>query len=136
MRVHVVYAHPEPKSFCATMKDTTVALLTEARHQVTLSDLYAERFNPVASPADFAMRRDACYLSYALEQRYAIETRREASSSFGCASISPGSVRLLLFASPISTTMIGNGGRCLRRPGTKDDGETPWHSADEDLARR
>jgi NAD(P)H dehydrogenase (quinone) len=73
MRVHVVYAHPEPKSFCAAMKNTTVALLTEARHQVTISDLYAERFNPVASSADFAMRRDASYLSYALEQRYAIE---------------------------------------------------------------
>jgi len=73
MRVHLVYAHPEPKSFCAAMKDTTVACLAEARHQVTVSDLYAERFNPVASSADFAMRRDASYLSYALEQRYAVE---------------------------------------------------------------
>jgi NAD(P)H dehydrogenase (quinone) len=73
MRAHLVYAHPEPKSFCAAMKDTAVTALAEAGHEVTISDLYAERFNPVASGADFVMRRDPRYLSYALEQRRAIE---------------------------------------------------------------
>ena len=73
MRAHLVYAHPEPKSFCAAMKDTAVTALAEAGHVVTISDLYAERCNPVASGADFVMRRDPRYLSYALEQRRAIE---------------------------------------------------------------
>jgi NAD(P)H dehydrogenase (quinone) len=73
MRAHVVYAHPEPKSFCGSMKDTVIATLSEAGHDVTISDLYAERFSPVASAADFVVRRDPHYLSYALEQRRAIE---------------------------------------------------------------
>jgi Flavodoxin-like fold len=73
MRAHVVFAHPEPKSFCAAMKDTTMTALAEAGYVITISDLYAEHFNPVASAADFVVRRDSGYLSYALEQRHAIE---------------------------------------------------------------
>ena len=57
MRAHVVFAHPEPKSFCAAMKDTTMAALAEAGYVITISDLYAEHFNPVASAADFVVRR-------------------------------------------------------------------------------
>jgi NAD(P)H dehydrogenase (quinone) len=73
MRAHLVFAHPEPKSFCAAMKDTTMAALADAGHDVTISDLYAERFDPVASAADFVVRRGPHYLSYALEQKHAIE---------------------------------------------------------------
>jgi NAD(P)H dehydrogenase (quinone) len=73
MRAHLVYAHPEAKSFCGAMKNTAIAALTEAGHVVTISDLYAGRFNPVASASDFVVRRDPSYLSYALEQRRAIE---------------------------------------------------------------
>jgi NAD(P)H dehydrogenase (quinone) len=72
MRAHLVYAHPEPKSFCAAMMSATQHVLIEAGHQVTISDLYRDEFNPVASAADFVMRRDPSYLSYTLEQRHAI----------------------------------------------------------------
>lgn len=73
MKVHVVYAHPEPKSFCCATRDTVLATLSETGHQVSLSDLYAESFNPVTSADDFTVRRDPSYLTYALEQRHAIE---------------------------------------------------------------
>ena len=73
MKAHIVYAHPEPKSFCSAMKDTVIAALTEARFEVALSDLCKEQFNPVASAADFAVRRDPSHLTYGLEQRHAIE---------------------------------------------------------------
>jgi NAD(P)H dehydrogenase (quinone) len=74
MRAHLVYAHPEPKSFCGEMMSATQAVLIDAGHQVTISDLYRDAFNPVASAVDFALRRDSSYLSYRLVQRHAIES--------------------------------------------------------------
>ncbi len=74
MKVLLVHAHPEPRSFCAAMRDRALATLTRAGHEVTLSDLYAMGFDPVAGPRDFGRRRDADYLNYALEQRHGFET--------------------------------------------------------------
>lgn len=74
MRTLLVHAHPEPRSFCAAMRERARATLERAGHDVLLSDLYAMRFDPVAKAGDFARRRDPAYLSYALEQRHAFET--------------------------------------------------------------
>lgn len=71
LNVLIVHAHPEPKSFCAAMKDLAVETLTAAGHAVQVSDLYAMGWNPVASAADFQTRNDPDYLVYALEQRHA-----------------------------------------------------------------
>jgi len=73
MKVLIVSAHPEPKSFCIAMRDAGIAKLREAGHEVILSDLYAMNFNPVAGPEDFLDRSDEDYLVYALEQRHANE---------------------------------------------------------------
>ena len=70
MRVHLVHAHPEPASFVAAMRDVIVEELGSRGDTVTVSDLYAMRFDPVASAADFARRSDPDYLVYALEQRH------------------------------------------------------------------
>jgi len=75
VNVFLVHAHPEPRSFCAAMKDTAVEALAGAGHTVVLSDLYAMRFDPVASANDFSGRSEPSYLVYALEQRHAYETR-------------------------------------------------------------
>lgn len=74
MNVFIVHAHPEPQSFCAAMKNAAVETLSAAGHGVVVTDLYAMRFNPVASAADFLDRADPDYLVYALEQRHAYET--------------------------------------------------------------
>lgn len=47
MRVLVVYCHPVPESFCAALRDTTLATLASAGHETRLVDLYAEGFDPV-----------------------------------------------------------------------------------------
>ncbi|MEN9203062.1 MAG: NAD(P)H-dependent oxidoreductase [Thermostichus sp. DG_1_5_bins_95] len=47
MNVLIVYAHPDPNSFNAALRDIAVEVLTEAGHGVVLSDLYAMNFNPV-----------------------------------------------------------------------------------------
>ena len=70
MKVHLVHAHPEPRSFTAAMRDVIVDELSAMGHQVTLSDLYALGFDPVVSDRDFHSRSKPEYLVYALEQRH------------------------------------------------------------------
>jgi len=70
-RVLIVHAHPEPRSFTSAMKDEAVREFEAAGCEVRVSDLYAKRFNPVASADDFTARAQADYLVYALEQRHA-----------------------------------------------------------------
>lgn len=47
MRVLVVYAHPVPESFCASVRDRVMAGLEEAGHELALLDLNAIGFDPV-----------------------------------------------------------------------------------------
>ncbi len=72
MNVMIVHAHPEPRSFCAALKDTAVETLRAHGHEVCVSDLYAMNFNPVASAEDFLERDNPDYLFYALEQRHSL----------------------------------------------------------------
>lgn len=71
MRVHLVHAHPEPRSFVAAMRDTVREAFETRGDTVTVSDLYAMGFNPVLSAADFEERERPGHLAYALEQRHA-----------------------------------------------------------------
>jgi NAD(P)H dehydrogenase (quinone) len=73
MNVLIVHAHPEPASFCAALATSAERTLQAQGHQVTVSDLYAMNFNPVASEADFAEREQPDYLVYALEQRHGVK---------------------------------------------------------------
>ncbi|MFI0848159.1 NAD(P)H-dependent oxidoreductase [Mesorhizobium sp. IMUNJ 23232] len=52
MRVLVVYCHPVPESFCASLRDAAVATLTGRGDEVRLVDLYAEGFDPVMRPEE------------------------------------------------------------------------------------
>ena len=79
MNVLIVHAHPEPQSFTAALKNLAVEQLTNAGHQVVVSDLYAMNFNPVASAADFNSRKNPDYLVYALEQRINYENQTIAA---------------------------------------------------------
>lgn len=75
MNVLIVYAHPEPTSFNGAMKDVAVETLAAAGHVVTVSDLYAMRFNAVVGADDFRGERvDAATLNIATEQTRAYET--------------------------------------------------------------
>lgn len=70
MRALIVHAHPEPRSFVAAMRDLAVDVLSEKGYSVTVSDLYAQGFDPVAKAEDFVERGDPTYLVYAKEQRH------------------------------------------------------------------
>lgn len=47
MRILLVHCHPVPESFGAAIRDTAIAALTAAGHEVRLTDLYADGFDPV-----------------------------------------------------------------------------------------
>lgn len=74
MKAFIVHAHPEAKSFSAALRSTAAEELLRQGHEVRTSDLYAMRFNPVASVEDFGLRADTGYCKYALEQRHGIQT--------------------------------------------------------------
>ena len=71
MRVLIVHAHPEPQSFNAALTRTAAAALRGAGHDVTVSDLYADHFDPVAGRHDFLRVADASRFHYQSEQAHA-----------------------------------------------------------------
>lgn len=74
MHVLVVYAHPEPTSFTAALKDAAVKVLSAEGHHVEVSDLYGEGFNPVAGRHDFIAAADRVRFHYQSEQLHASRT--------------------------------------------------------------
>jgi NAD(P)H dehydrogenase (quinone) len=74
MHALIVYAHPEPTSFTAALKNTAVDVLRGAGHSVEVSDLYAEGFNPVAGRHDFIEAFDLNRFNYQAEQGHAHAT--------------------------------------------------------------
>src|ERR1700761_1527316 len=74
VNVLIVYAHPEPSSFTAALKDAAVNVLTAAGHRVEGSDLYAEGFNPVAGQQDFKSVSDPARFHYQSEQQHASQS--------------------------------------------------------------
>lgn len=64
MRYLIVFAHPEPRSLNAALRDHAVAALVAHGHEVQLSDLYAMRFKAVADAEDFPARDPASRLIY------------------------------------------------------------------------
>ena len=73
MRVFIVQAHPEPKSFNGAMTSVAGAALRSAGHEVVVSDLYAMGFNPVSGRDNFTSVLDADYFKQQAEEAYAAQ---------------------------------------------------------------
>jgi NAD(P)H dehydrogenase (quinone) len=58
MRIFIVHAHPEPKSFNGAMTRAAKDALRAAGHEVEVSDLYAMAFNSVSSRSNFLTVHD------------------------------------------------------------------------------
>ncbi len=54
MRVLVVHCHPDPESFIAAARDRAVDVLARHSHDVRVTDLYANEFDPVFSAEERA----------------------------------------------------------------------------------
>ncbi len=68
MNVLIVYAHEEPRSFNAALKNHAVSVLTDAGHSVEVSDLYAMDFDPVGGKRDFTELSNSEFFKYGKEQ--------------------------------------------------------------------
>jgi NAD(P)H dehydrogenase (quinone) len=71
VRVFIVHAHPEPKSFNGAMTRAAADALIAAGHAVEISDLYAMAFNPVSDRRNFVTVHDANYYKQQPEEAYA-----------------------------------------------------------------
>jgi len=71
MNVLIVYAHHEPSSFNAALLQVAASTLEEAGHRVTVSDLYAMKFDPVSDRRNFTTVFDPNRLSQQAEEAHA-----------------------------------------------------------------
>jgi len=71
MRVFIVHAHPEEKSFSGAMTATAREALTGAGHEVVVSDLYRMGFDPVSGRHNFTTTQDPAYFKQQIEEAYA-----------------------------------------------------------------
>ncbi len=53
MKICVILAHPDPKSFNAAIAETAVEALKANGHEVIFHDLYGEKFDPLLYHAEF-----------------------------------------------------------------------------------
>jgi NAD(P)H dehydrogenase (quinone) len=70
----IVYAHPEPKSFNAALRDAAADTLRSRGWEVEVSDLYAMHFDPVFKAGDFLDRQDTEILKPSPEALHALQT--------------------------------------------------------------
>ena len=73
MRVFIVHAHPEPRSFSGAMTRAATEALVGAGHEVVVSDLYAMRFEPVSDRRNFVTTHDPDYFRQQAEEAHAAQ---------------------------------------------------------------
>lgn len=71
MHALIVHCHPDARSFNAALTDVARDTLASTHTQITVSDLYAEQFNPVEGPQHYEARADSDHFSALTEQRHA-----------------------------------------------------------------
>ena len=73
MNVFIVYCHPELDSFNGSLKDVSINFLERQGHQVKVSNLYQEKFNPIESAENYTHRAVTDRFEPLLEQRHAYQ---------------------------------------------------------------
>lgn len=73
MKILIVIAHSELKSFNASMYQEAIKTLEENGHEVKTSDLYQMGFNPVSGRGNFNATSDKSYFSQQAEEYFATE---------------------------------------------------------------
>ncbi|QDV69389.1 Glutathione-regulated potassium-efflux system ancillary protein KefF [Rosistilla carotiformis] len=73
MKVLIVHAHHEPQSFSSSLAKRAEEKLLSLGHEVTFSDLYALKFDPVSDRRNFTTTKDSGYLKQQAEEVHATE---------------------------------------------------------------
>ena len=74
MNILIVYSHPEAKSFNSTLKESAVDFFISNGHEVVVSNLYEENFDPVERAEHYKNRRISDKFDPLTEQRNAYKT--------------------------------------------------------------
>lgn len=74
MRVFIVHAHAEPKSFNGALTQAAHQALLSAGHEVQISDLYAMKFDPVSDRRNFTTTADPEYYKQQGEEMLATKS--------------------------------------------------------------
>ncbi len=72
MKVHLVVAHPEQDSFNFALHKTAVEVLKKENFKLDISDLYEQKFNPVAGKSDITNFPAEDFFQLAKAQRLAL----------------------------------------------------------------
>lgn len=78
MKVLIVLAHPEPRSFNGALRDAARETLLAQGHEVRESDLYAMRWQAALGPEDFVDHAPGAYFQAQVAQRQAVEAGMQA----------------------------------------------------------
>ena len=71
MRVLIVLAHPEARSFNHALASVAASSLREHGHEVAVSDLYAMRFNPISDRRNFRTVKNPSRFEQQVEELHA-----------------------------------------------------------------
>ncbi|MBI2589222.1 NAD(P)H-dependent oxidoreductase [Candidatus Saccharibacteria bacterium] len=100
MNILIVYAHHEPSSFVAAMKNTAIEILSREGHSVVVSDLYGQGFSAVAQKWDF-VTTSGNHFNYMFEQKHAAKLDLAFSPDILSEIQKLQTADLVLFVSPI-----------------------------------
>jgi NAD(P)H dehydrogenase (quinone) len=100
MNVLIVYAHHEPSSLTAAMKNLAVTTLGQQGHSVVVTDLYGEGFSAIAQKWDF-VTTSGNHFNYMLEQRHAAHLDMAFSPDIVGEIQKIQAAELILFVTPI-----------------------------------
>jgi NAD(P)H dehydrogenase (quinone) len=100
VNVFIVYAHHEPTSFTSAMKNLAIETLSAQGHNVVVSDLYGQGFNPTAQKWDFVTTSGG-HFNYMLEQRHAARLDNAFSPDILGEIQKLQAAELVLFVTPI-----------------------------------
>jgi NAD(P)H dehydrogenase (quinone) len=74
MKVLLIYAHPEPRSFNCAMFNKAKETFLQAGHELRTSDLYAMQFHPVSGKDNFTDLENIAFFKQQLEELHATAT--------------------------------------------------------------
>lgn len=71
MKIFLINAHPEPKSFNGAMFSKAQETFSQTGHELRISDLYAMKFDPVSGRNNFTTLENPHFFKQQLEELYA-----------------------------------------------------------------
>lgn len=100
MNILVVTAHDHPQAFVAALHNTALGVLERAGHDVQVTELYAQNFNPLATDIDFEIK-SVSHANYMFEQQRTVNTGGAFSPDIKAEMDKVSKAELIIFHFPL-----------------------------------